>query len=312
MGAHSPIGETDGGRNVKRKLEGVIPAPLTPLTEQGKVDFDLLQKQISWFLQAGVNGLFVGGTTAEGAYLSRAEKRDIFKAVQEVAAGRVALCLACIQPSTPQVLDELDDLAKLGPDFVVAVTPFYYDMPQAAIRSHFLQIAGRSPAPLILYNIPQCTHNPISVETVLELASAENVAGVKDSSGDFVSFSRGLLASVPPHFSWIMGEDALDGPAVLAGASGIVSGLSNVWVQFHVDLYRAGMAGDREGVRKNQALIDRLYGIHRVTGGKVIPVLKAGAAFFGRSTRRMKIESLTLPDREADAVRRVLEDLRLL
>ena len=295
-----------------KKLKGVIPAPLTPLDEQGKVDFALLQKQVAWFLQAGVDGLFIGGTTGEGAYLSTAEKHDIFKAVREVAAGRVMLCLACIQPSTPQVLAELEALERLGPDFVVAVTPYYYDMPQEAIRSHFVQIAGRSPAPVIIYNIPQCTRNPVSVETVLELANTPNIAGVKDSSGDFVSFTRGLLGSVPSGFSWIMGEDALDGPAVLAGADGIVSGLSNVWVQFHVDLYRAGVAGDREGVEKNQALIERLYHIHRVTGGKVIPVLKAGAAFFGRCTRRMKIEALALSDREADAVRRVLEDLRLL
>ncbi len=294
------------------KLRGVIPAPITPLTEQGTVDFGLLQKQVAWFLEAGVQGLFVGGTTGEGAYLSTAEKRDIFSAVSDVAGGRVALCLACIQPSTPQVLAELDALKDLRPDYVVAVTPYYYDMPQAAVRSHFLKIAERSPAPVILYNIPQCTRNPIPVETVLELAQAGNIAGIKDSSGDFVSFTRGLMARVPPHFCWIMGEDALDGPALQAGADGIVSGLSNVWVQFHVDLYRAAAAGDAQGVRKNQALIDRLYGIHRVTGGKVIPVLKAGAAFFGRGTRRMKIEALALSDQEAAAVRRVLEELGLL
>ncbi len=297
---------------MKKKLEGVIPAPLTPLTEQGKVDFPLLQKQLSWFLQAGINGLFIGGTTGEGAYLTTAEKRDIFTAAREVVGGRVPLCLACIQPSTSQVLDELAALEDLEPDFVVAVTPFYYGMPQQAVLAHFLQIADRSPVPLVLYNIPQCTHNAIAVETVLELAHAKNIAGLKDSSGDFVSFTRGLLASVPPHFSWIMGEDALDGPALLAGASGIVSGLSNVWVRFHVDLYRAAVAGDREGVRKNQALIDRLYGIHRVTGGKVIPVLKAGASFFGRSSLRMKIPSLALSDGEVEAVRRVLEDLQIL
>jgi 4-hydroxy-tetrahydrodipicolinate synthase len=297
---------------MKKKLEGVIPAPLTPLTEQGKVDFPLLQKQISWFLQAGINGLFIGGTTGEGAYLTTAEKRDIFTATREVAGGRVPLCLACIQPSTSQVLDELAALEDLEPDFVVAVTPFYYEMPHKAILAHFLQIADGAPVPLVLYNIPQCTHNPIPVETVLELAHAKNIAGLKDSSGDFVSFTRGLLASVPAHFSWIMGEDALDGPALLAGASGIVSGLSNVWVRFHVDLYRAAAAGDREGVRKNQALIDRLYDIHRVTGGKVIPVLKAGAGFFGRCSPRMRIPSLDLSGDDVEAVRRVLEDLQIL
>ncbi len=297
---------------VQARLEGVIPAPLTPFTERGSVDFPILQKQISYFVESGVDGLFVAGTTAEGPYLSSAEKADIFRAVREVAAGRAFLCLACIQPSTPQVLEELELLQKLGPDFLVAVSPFYYGVPQEAIHAHFLEIARRSTAPVILYNIPQCTHNPIALETILALAGAGNIAGVKDSSGDFVSFCRGLQASVPPHFSWIMGEDALDGPALLAGAHGIVSGLSNVWVRFHVDLYRAVRAGDREGVSRNSALIHRLYEIHRVTGGKVIPAIKAGAALLGRSTRRMRMEALTPTAEDEDNVRRVLEDLRIL
>jgi 4-hydroxy-tetrahydrodipicolinate synthase len=295
-----------------RRLEGVIPALLTPLTEQGKVDFALLEKQLAYLIESGADGLFLNGTTGEGAYLSTAEKLDILRAARTVAAGRVFLCAACIQPSTPQVLEELQAMAKLEPDFVVAVAPYYYTLGQEAIREHFLTIARHSPLPLILYNIPQCTHNPLAPETVLELAREPNIAGLKDSSGDFVAFSRGLLAELPGRFSWIIGEDYLDGPAMAMGAHGIVTGLANVWARFHVDLYRAARARDREGLQRNHAAIHQLYGIHRVTGGKVIPALKAGAAYFGRSTRRMRIQALTLSEEEAVKVRRVLEDLHLL
>jgi dihydrodipicolinate synthase/N-acetylneuraminate lyase len=88
--------------------------------------------------------------------------------------------------------------------------------------------------------------------------------------------------------------------------------LSNVWAGFHAELVRAARAGDRDGVLANQARIHQLYGIHRVTGGKVIPVLKAGAAMFGRCTRRMLLPSLDLGEKDAAAVRRVLEGLGLL
>ncbi len=209
------------------------------------------------------------------------------------------------------MLDELEALAPLEPDFVVAVAPYYYAVPQEAVREHFRAVARRSPVPLILYNIPQCTHNPIALDTVLELAREPNIAGIKDSSGDFVSFCRGMLAGPGP-FSWIMGEDYLDGPAMLAGADGIVTGLSNVWAGFHVALVRAAQAGDSEGVMRNHGLVHRLYAIHRVTGGKVIPALKAGAAFLGRSTRRMRMDSLTMGDEDAVRVRGVLEELGLL
>jgi 4-hydroxy-tetrahydrodipicolinate synthase len=294
------------------KLEGAIPAPLTPFTEEGRIDIALLEKQVSYLVSAGVDGLFINGTTGEGAYLSTAEKVETLKAARRAMAGRAFLAAACIQPSTPQVLEELEAMIRVEPDFVVAVAPYYYAVPQEAIRAHFQAIARRSPVPLILYNIPQCTHNPIGLDTVLALAREPNIAGIKDSSGDFVSFCRGMLAETPGRFSWIMGEDYLDGPAMLSGAQGIVTGLSNVWADYHVALVRAAQAGDRQGVMRNHGLVHQLYGIHRVTGGKVIPALKAGAAFLGRSARRMRMPSLTIDEEDAGRVRGVLEGLGIL
>ena len=295
-----------------RKPAGFIPAPLLPLTGTGGADFGLLEKQLDYLIQAGADGLFLNGTTGEGAWLDTAQKVDVLRAAKNAAAGRCFLAAACLQPATPQVLAEMQAMLRLEPDFVVAVAPYYYAVSQQAVAAHFREVARRSPVPLILYNIPQCTHNPLAVETVLELAREPNIAGIKDSSGDFVSFCRGLSGGAPEGFSWIMGEDYLDGPAMLSGADGIVSGLANVWAAFHAGLVRAARSGDREGVLANQAKIHQLYGIHRVTGGKVIPVLKAGAAMFGRCTRRMRLPSLDLGDEEAAAVRGVLESLGLL
>ncbi len=296
----------------ERKPAGFIPAPLLPLTQAGRVDFKLLERQLDYLIGAGADGLFVNGTTGEGAWLDTREKADVLRAAREVARGRCFLAAACLQPATPQVLAEMEAMLELGPDFVVAVAPYYYALGQDAVAAHFREIARASPVPLILYNIPQCTHNPLTVETVLELAREPNIAGIKDSSGDFVSFCRGLAAGAPAGFSWIMGEDYLDGPAMLSGADGIVSGLSNVWAAFHAGLVRAARAGDREGVLANQARIHQLYGIHRVTGGKVIPALKAGAEMLGRCTRRMRLPSQDLGEEEAAAVRRVLEGLGIL
>ena len=296
----------------KKKPAGFIPAPLLPLTDSGGVDFRLLEKQVDYLVKEGADGLFLSGTTGEGAWISTGWKADVLRAAKEVVAGRCFLAAACLQPATPQVLEEMEAMLELEPDFVVAVAPYYYAVSQAAVAAHFRELARASSVPLILYNIPQCTHNPIALETVLELAREPNIAGLKDSSGDFASFCRGLAAGAPDGFAWIMGEDYLDGPAMLTGADGIVSGLSNVWAGFHSALIRAARAGDRAGVLASQARIHQLYGIHRVTGGKVIPVLKAGAALFGRCTRRMRLPSLDLSDGEGAAVRGVLEGLGLL
>ena len=296
----------------KKRLEGVIPALILPVNEKGKINFKFLEKQVAYLILAGVNGLFINGTTGEGAWLTTDEKVEAFKVVKEISEGKVFLCAACIQPSTEMVINEIKAFEKLEPDYIVAVAPYYYSVSQNIIIEHFKKIAQYSSIPLIIYNIPQCTHNKIELSTVLRLAQEENVAGVKDSSGDFISFTRGVYTSVPESFSWIQGEDYLDGPAFNCGANGIVTGLGNVWVEPYVKMYQAVKAGNNLRVNKIQKEINNLYELIQITGGKVIPAIKTAVALLGRSTNWMKMLSLTLGDEDIEKVKRVIIKLNLL
>ena len=116
-----------------RKIHGIIPAILTPLDGNGEPDLNLLTKQTEYLASSGAHGFFVGGTTAEGAFLSTEQKRVIFELVKKVSNGRQFLCLAALQPSTPQVVTEMHLLEDLKPDFFVAVTPFFGRMDQQTI-----------------------------------------------------------------------------------------------------------------------------------------------------------------------------------
>ena len=296
----------------KKKLEGVIPALILPVNEEGKIDFKLLEKQATYLISAGVNGLFINGTTGEGAWLTTDEKVEAFKVAKEMSEGKVFLCAACIQPSTEIVINEIKAFKKLEPDYIVAVTPYYYSVSQNVIIEHFKKIAQYSSIPLIIYNIPQCTHNKIELSTVLKLAQEENIAGVKDSSGDFISFTRGACTSVPESFSWIQGEDYLDGPAFNYGANGIVTGLGNVWIEPYIKMFQAAKARNNLRVNEMQKEIDNLYELIQVTGGKVIPAIKAAASLLGRSNKWMKISSQTLNEQEVEKVKRVLTNLNLI
>ena len=295
----------------KKKLEGVIPALILPVNEKGKTNFKLLEKQTTYLVSAGVNGLFINGTTGEGAWLTTDEKVEAFKVAKEMSEGKVFLCAACIQPSTEMVINEIRDFEKLEPDYIVAVTPYYYGVSQNVIIEHFKKIAQYSSIPLIIYNIPQCTHNKIELSTILKLSQEENIAGVKDSSGDFISFTRGACTSVPESFSWIQGEDYLDGPAFNCGANGIVTGLGNVWIEPYIKMYQAARARNNSRVNKMQKEIDNLYELIQVTRGKVIPAIKAAVTLLGRSTKWMKILSLTLGDEDIEKVKRVIIKLGL-
>ncbi|MEA3453369.1 MAG: dihydrodipicolinate synthase family protein [Candidatus Caldatribacteriota bacterium] len=296
----------------KKKLEGVIPALVLPVNKEGKINFILLEKQVAYLILAGVNGLFINGTTGEGAWLTTDEKEEVFKVVKEISEGKVFLCAACIQPFTEMVINEIKAFEKLEPDYIVAVTPYYYSVSQNVIIEHFKKIAQYSSIPLIIYNIPQCTHNKIELSTVLRLTQEENIAGVKDSSGDFVSFTRGVYTSVPESFSWIQGEDYLDGPAFNCGANGIVTGLGNVFIEPYIQMYEEAKKGNATKVNDIQIKINELYEIIQVSGGKVIPAIKTGVALLGRSTNWMKISSQTLSKQEVEKVKIVLRNLNLI
>ena len=295
----------------KKKLEGVIPALILPVNENGKINFKFLEKQAAYLISAGVDGIFVNGTTGEGAWLTTEEKIQVFKTVKKVTKGNQVLCAACIQPSTEIVINEIKAFEKLEPDYIVAVTPYYYSISQNVIIEHFKKIAQYSSIPLIVYNIPQCTHNKIELSTILKLAQEENITGVKDSSGDFISFARGVYTSVPKSFSWIQGEDYLDGPAFNCGANGIVTGLGNVWIEPYIKMYQAAKARNNSRVNEIQKEINNLYELIQVTGGKVIPAIKAAVTLLGRSTKWMKMLSLTLGDEDIEKVKRVIIKLGL-
>jgi len=296
----------------KKRLEGVIPALILPFEENGKINFNFLEKQVNYLSSAGVDGVFINGTTGEGAWLTMEEKVQIFKSVKEVNKGKVFLCAACLQPNTELVISEIKIYEKYEPDYIVAVTPYYYSVSQDIIIEHFKKIADFSSVPLILYNIPQCTHNKIELSTILKLAKEENIAGVKDSSGDFISFTRGMYAPVPESFSWIQGEDYLDGPSFNCGADGIVTGLGNLFIDPYVRMYGQAKKGNYQKVNEMQKKINKLYEIIQVTGGKVIPAIKVGAALLGRSSKWMKIISMSLDDEEIRKVEKILINLGLL
>jgi len=295
-----------------KRLEGIIPALAVPMREGGAVDFALLEKQVAYLCSGPIAGIFVGGTTGEGPYLAAEEKLQIFRSVKKVAPEGIALCAACIQPSTVQVVEEIRAFADEGPDFVVAVTPYYLGVSQEGILHHYRRIAGESPVPVILYNIPQNTHNPISLSTVQELAAVDNVAGIKDSSGDFISFSRGVLGSSPGPFTWIQGEDLLEAPSYLLGARGVVTGLSNVSLEPYVRLRDAVQEGDLEKIRDGQRAIHRLFHLFEVVGGRGIPAIKAAMELLGRGSRHMRLSALTLRPEEVKRIREVLAEIGLL
>lgn len=296
---------------MKQKLHGVIPAILTPLNENGNLNVPMLEKQTEYLSKSGASGFFTGGTTAEGAYLNTEMRKQILRTVKSVSAGRQFLCAALINPSTNQSVDELRILAEIGPDYFVAVTPFYGEKDQGVILEHFETLADISPVPLILYNIPGRTQSPMTVDTVLYLSKHPNIAGIKDSSGDFIFFSSGFLNTKKENFTWIIGVDLLEAAAVMFGCRCIVTGLGNVKIEHYIDLFAAAERNDYEKIRKCQIRINAYQKIlQAVPPSKINAAVKAATAFFGRSTSRMVMPAMGLTQEEQLHVESILRHIQ--
>lgn len=287
------------------KLHGVIPAIVTPMNEDGSVNYDLLEKQADYLMNAGVNGLFVCGGTGEGAYLTTEEKHQIYKTIRGTVGKRLFLCLAAINSNTPATLREMKALEDCDADFWVATAPYYHGANQLDILEHYRQVAAQASAPVIVYNIPSATHNNIELETVLTLSQLDNVAGTKDSSGNFVAFSKGLFGPRKEGFAWIQGEDYLCAPALLCGGDGMVSGLSNARVEPYVAMYQAHLAGDAAEVARCQARINAMYRIIH-SSGNGNAAIKAVTELSGRGSRWMRQRSFTLDDKQIACIRQIM------
>ncbi len=291
----------------EKTIRGVIPAIFTPMDDKGSVDFGLLEKQASYLSEAGVNGFFIGGTTAEGAYLTTEEKGEILRVVRSVITNDQCLCAAYIQPSTRAVLEEMAALKSTEPDFIVAVTPYYLAMGQEDIKAHYRTIAKEASVPLLLYDIPGNTHNPIALETILELAEDANITGIKDSSGNFTPFSEGVLGDSPDGFLWIQGDDSLDCPSLMLGCDGVVTGLGNARIEPYVDMYRAARREEWQTVKECQARINRLRGIIKLCGNS-ISAAKAAAELSGRGSRWMRQKSSSLSSDLIEGLAKMLDE----
>jgi 4-hydroxy-tetrahydrodipicolinate synthase len=295
----------------KPLLSGVIPAVITPIHKDGKIHEKLLEKQVAYLSHAGVHGFLINGTTGEGAFLSRKERKRNFQLIRSVSGRKQFLCLTFALPSTDLVLDEIAAFEPLQPDFIVVPTPYYFTVSQREIILHFREIASRSPFPVIVYNIPQCTFNKIEYDAMLEISSLENVAGLKDSSGDFVTFSRAMFQSTKRKFALLQGEDYLNADSLMIGSPGIITGLGNIWIEPYVEMYHAAQKNDFSRVRKMQAKINKLYEVIRTAGDRVVPAIKGATSLLGRCEKWVKAPMLPLEEEELSRVLKILEDLGL-
>jgi 4-hydroxy-tetrahydrodipicolinate synthase len=246
-------------------IQGIVPPLVTPLLAADQLDLPGLQRLVERMLRAGVDGIFVLGTTGEGPSLSHHLQREVVRNVGRLISGSVARLYVGV---TDTSLVEAIELSKFAADqsatAVVAAPPFYFPAGQTELHHWFQLLADQIPLPLLLYNMPSCVRVEIEHQTLQQLLQHENIRGLKDSSGDLNYLTQAVtIARKRSDWPVLVGPEALLIPALQAGAVGGVTGGANLFPDLFVKFYRAGLAKENAEIARLQAIVDKLQQLYR-------------------------------------------------
>jgi 4-hydroxy-tetrahydrodipicolinate synthase len=240
------------------KPEGILPALVTPFTDDGKnVDYEKLRALINHCIELGIHGVVPCGTTGEFVNMSIEEKKQVIKAVVDEVNGRVKVVAGTGASGTDQALEMTRYAKDVGVDAVLIVTPFYLKPADRGIYEHYDTIASQVEMPIILYNIPQCTGLSLPWQMVEDLAQIPNIVGVKDSSGQ-LSFILAVLEKVRDKINVLCGHDEVVVAALAAGCSGAILASANVLPDVWVQVYNHVKNGELQKARELQYKVQKI------------------------------------------------------
>ena len=231
------------------RFSGTGVALVTPFRDDGSIDVEGLRKHVEFQIESGVGIMVPGGTTGEGATLSTEEQRLVIGTTVEAAQGRAPVLAGAGGSDTADVVRKARAARDAGADGILSVSPSYNKPTQRGLIEHYRAIAGAVDCPVIIYNVPGRTASNVLPETVLTLAEIENIAGVKEASGD-VDQVMTLIGERPEGFTILSGDDALTFPLLAAGADGVISVVANLAPTLMSQMVERALGGDYDGARE--------------------------------------------------------------
>ncbi|MGY4829676.1 4-hydroxy-tetrahydrodipicolinate synthase [Sphaerotilaceae bacterium SBD11-9] len=225
-----------------KPIVGSIVALITPMQEDGSVDYDALRRLIDWHIAEGTDCIGVVGTTGESPTVSVEEHCEIIRVAVEQAAGRVPIMAGTGGNSTREAIELSRYAKKVGADCTLSVVPYYNKPSQEGIYAHFKAIAEAVDVPMVLYNVPGRTVADMLPETTLRLAHVPGVIGIKEATGN-IERACTLIKQAPKGFSIYSGDDPTAVALMLLGGHGNVSVTANVAPRAMHELCKAAIAG---------------------------------------------------------------------
>ena len=234
----------------QRPIRGSIPALITPMLEDGQVDYPTLRKLIDWHVAEGTDGLVIVGTSGESPTVNVDEHHEIMRVSVEQAAKRIPIIAGCGANSTAEAISLAQYAESIGADAQLQVVPYYNKPTQEGLFQHFKAIAEATPKlPVILYNVPGRTVADLQHDTVMRLAQVPGIIGIKEATSN-IERAQWLIRDVPKAFAVFSGDDATAVALMLCGGAGNISVTANVAPRQMHELCMAALRGDvKEAMR---------------------------------------------------------------
>jgi len=253
-----------------KPIRASIVALITPMHEDGSIDYPTLRRLIDWHIAQGTDCIGVVGTTGESPTVSVEEHCEIIRVSVEQSAGRVPIMAGCGANSTSEAIELTRFAKQVGADCQLQVVPYYNKPTQEGQYQHFRTIAEAVDLPMVLYNVPGRTVADMQHDTVMRLAQIDGIIGIKEATGN-IERAQWLIHEAPKGFSVFSGDDGTAVALMLCGGHGNVSVTANIAPKLMHDMCLAAIAGQAQ---QAMAIQRQLLNLHKnmFTESNPIPV----------------------------------------
>ena len=253
-----------------KPIRASIVALITPMHEDGSIDYSALRRLIDWHIEQGTDCVGVVGTTGESPTVSVEEHCEIIRVSVEQAAGRVTIMAGCGANSTNEAIELTRFAKQVGADCQLQVVPYYNKPTQEGQYQHFRTIAEAVDLPMVLYNVPGRTVADMQHDTVMRLAQIDGIIGIKEATGN-IERAQWLIHEAPKGFSVYSGDDGTAVALMLCGGHGNVSVTANIAPKLMHEMCLAAIAGQAQQAMTIQR---QLLSLHKnmFTESNPIPV----------------------------------------
>jgi 4-hydroxy-tetrahydrodipicolinate synthase len=285
-------------------------ALVTPFRRDQSLDEVTLRKLVRRQIDAGINFLVPCGTTGESPTLTHAEHLRVVEiTVDEAKGSHVPVLAGAGGYNTREVVELVRELEQMGVDGILSVTPYYNKPTPEGLFQHYQAIAAATRLPTIVYSIQGRTGINVEPATLARLAEIENIAGVKEASGNIAQMAN-ILHLLPPDFTVLCGDDAITIPLMALGGRGVVSVVANQIPAEMTQLAQSCLKGDFAAARQIQAKYLPLMNVNFIESNP-IPV-KAGMALMGLLEPVYRLPMCPPSDASLACIEKVIDSVGLL